>query len=76
MIPKLNLLEKLRSQKEKDHQFYQNIDFSNLFEHPTKKEANSTLEFRLKNLDYSAINLIDADQLKLGEVYHIDSIRK
>jgi hypothetical protein len=76
MIPKLNLLEKLQSQKERDHQFYQNIDFSNLFERPTIKEANSTLEYRLKNLDYSALNVIDADQLELGEVYHIDSIRE
>jgi hypothetical protein len=76
MIPKLNLLEKLQSQKERDHQFYQDIDFSNLFERPTKNEADSTLEDRLKNLDYNAINSIDADQLELGEVYHIDSIRK
>ncbi len=30
MIPKLNLLEKLQSQKERDHQFYQDIVFSNL----------------------------------------------
>jgi hypothetical protein len=76
MIPKLNLLEKLQSQKEIDQRFYNEIDLSNLFNYPIRKESKSSIEDRLKGLNYQAINKVNVDKLEKGEVYHIDSIRE